>query len=332
MDRPTLKRIVCREIVSVSNDERELDETFLIGGDLPIRRLGYGAMSLTGGGVWGEPPSPDEARGVLARAVELGVNFIDTADSYGPAVSERLISEALQPYPGDLVIGTKGGYRRPGPGRWHPAGRPEDLRAACEGSLRRLGLDRIDLYQLHAVDPQVPFADSVGALADLQRESMIRHVGLSNVSVAQIEEAKKIVRVETVQNRHNLVERGSEDVLRLCERERIAFICWRPVDRGLLGGSGGLGRIARSHETSPTQIALAWLLHHSSVTLPIPGTSSLEHLEENVAALELRLTDAERAALDEYSVPRRDRLRRDVGRAIRQAGVALARGERRLRR
>ena len=322
---------MCREVLGLSNAETELDESLVIGGDLAVRRLGYGAMGLTGRGIWGEPRAPDEAWAVLRRAVQLGVNFIDTADSYGPAVSERLIAEALQPYPDDLVIATKGGYRRPGPGRWQPAGRPEDLRAACEGSLQRLGLDRIDLYQLHTVDPQVPFEDSVGALADLQREGMIRHVGLSNVSVAQIEEATKIVRVETVQNRYNVVERGSEDVLRLCERERIALICWQPVDRGLLGGSGRLGRTARSHETSPTRIALAWLLHRSSVTLPIPGTLSLEHLEENVAALELRLTDAERAALDGYSVPRRDRLRRNVGRAIRRAGVGLARGERRLR-
>ena len=312
---------MCREVLGLSNERIVLDETLVIGGDLAVRRLGYGAMRLSGSGIWGEPRAPDEARAVLRRAVQLGVNFIDTADSYGPGVSENLIAGALRPYPSDLVIATKGGYRRPGPRRWQPAGRPDDLKKACESSLRRLGLDRIDLYQLHTVDPQVPFEDSVEALADLQRDGKIRHVGLSNVSVAQIEEARKIVRVETVQNRYNLVERRSEDVLRLCERERIAFICWLPVDRGLLGGSGGLGRIARSHETSPTQIALAWLLHHSSVTLPIPGTSSVEHLEENAAALELRLTDAERAALDEYSAPRHDFLRRNVGRAIRRLGA-----------
>jgi aryl-alcohol dehydrogenase-like predicted oxidoreductase len=307
--------------LGLSNERIVLDETLVIGGDLAVRRLGYGAMRLSGSGIWGEPRAPDEARAVLRRAVQLGVNFIDTADSYGPGVSENLIAGALRPYPSDLVIATKGGYRRPGPRRWQPAGRPDDMKKACESSLRRLGLDRIDLYQLHTVDPQVPFEDSVEALADLQRDGKIRHVGLSNVSVAQIEEARKIVRVETVQNRYNLVERRSEDVLRLCERERIAFICWLPVDRGLLGGSGGLGRIARSHETSPTQVALAWLLHHSSVTLPIPGTSSVEHLEENAAALELRLTDAERAALDEYSAPRHDFLRRNVGRAIRRLGA-----------
>ena len=312
---------MCREVLGLSNERIVLDETLVIGGDLAVRRLGYGAMRLSGSGIWGEPRAPDEARAVLRRAVQLGVNFIDTADSYGPGVSENLIAGALRPYPSDLVIATKGGYRRPGPRRWQPAGRPDDLKKACESSLRRLGLDRIDLYQLHTVDPQVPFEDSVEALADLQRDGKIRHVGLSNVSVAQIEEARKIVRVETVQNRYNLVERRSEDVLRLCERERIAFICWLPVDRGLLGGSGGLGRIARSHETSPTQVALAWLLHHSSVTLPIPGTSSVEHLEENAAALELRLTDAERAALDEYSAPRHDFLRRNVGRAIRRLGA-----------
>ena len=312
---------MCKEVLGLSNEGIELDERLLIGGDLAVRRLGYGAMRLSGSGIWGEPRAPDEARAVLRRVVQLGVNFIDTADSYGPGVSENLIAGALRPYPSDLVIATKGGYRRPGPRRWQPAGRPDDLKKACESSLRRLGLDRIDLYQLHTVDPQVPFEDSVEALADLQRDGKIRHVGLSNVSVAQIEEARKIVRVETVQNRYNLVERRSEDVLRLCERERIAFICWLPVDRGLLGGSGGLGRIARSHETSPTQVALAWLLHHSSVTLPIPGTSSVEHLEENAAALELRLTDAERAALDEYSAPRHDFLRRNVGRAIRRLGA-----------
>ena len=312
---------MCREVLGLSNERIVLDETLVIGGDLAVRRLGYGAMRLSGSGIWGEPRAPDEARAVLRRAVQLGVNFIDTADSYGPGVSENLIAGALRPYPSDLVIATKGGYRRPGPRRWQPAGRPDDLKKACESSLRRLGLDRIDLYQLHTVDPQVPFEDSVEALADLQRDGKIRHVGLSNVSVAQIEEARKIVRVETVQNRYNLVERRSEDVLRLCERERIAFICWLPVDRGLLGGAGALGRIARSHETSPTQIALAWLLHHSSVTLPIPGTSSVEHLEENAAALELRLTDAERAALDEYSAPRHDFLRRNVGRAIRRLGA-----------
>jgi pyridoxine 4-dehydrogenase len=317
--------------LGLSNEGIELDQTLVIGGELVVRRLGYGAMGLTGRGTWGEPRALDAARAVLRRAVQLGVNFIDTADSYGPGVSERLIAEALRPYPAGLVIATKGGYRRPAPGRWKPDGRPEHLKEACEGSLRRLGVDRIDLYQLHTVDPHVPLEESVGALADLQREGKIGHVGLSNVSVSQVEQARKIVRVETVQNRYNLVDRGSEDVLRLCERERIAFICWFPVDRGLLRRSGVLGRVARSHGTSPTHIALSWLLHNSPVTLPIPGTSSLQHLEENMAALELRLTDAERAALDEYRVPRRDRLGRDVGRAVRRAGVALARGERRLR-
>jgi aryl-alcohol dehydrogenase-like predicted oxidoreductase len=312
----------------VSNRESKLDETLVIGAELAVRRLGYGAMRLTGRGIWGEPRTPDEARAVLRRAVQLGVNFIDTADSYGPEVSERLIADALRPYPADLVVATKGGYRRPGPGRWQPDGQPEHLRRACEGSLRRLGLERIDLYQLHTVDPNVPFEDSVGALADLQREGKIGHVGLSNVSVAHLEKARKIVLVKAVQNRYNLVDRGSEDVLRLCEREGIAFICWFPVDRGLLGSSGVLGRIARAHGTSPTQLALAWLLHHSPVALPIPGTSSLEHLEENVAALGVRLTEAERDALDDYTVPRRDRLRRNAKRAFRRAGVALSRGER----
>jgi aryl-alcohol dehydrogenase-like predicted oxidoreductase len=314
----------------VSNLRRiELKETLDIGGDLVVRRLGYGAMRLTGRGIWGEPRAPDEARAVLRRAVQLGVNFIDTADSYGPGVSERLIAEALRPYPADLVIATKGGYRRPAPGRWQPDGRPEHLREACEGSLLRLGLDRIDLYQLHTVDPAVPFEDSVGALAELQQEGKIAHVGLSNVSGAQVEQARRIVRVETVQNRYNLVDRGSEDVLRLCEREGIAFICWFPVDRGLLGRSGRLGHIARAHGTSATRIALAWLLHRSPVTAPIPGTTSTAHLEENMAALRVRLTVEELDALDRYRTPLRDRLRRNARRALSRAAVTLAGRERR---
>lgn len=311
--------------MSASDGNGQLDETLVIGGELAVRRLGYGAMRLSGRGIWGEPRSPGDARAVLRRAVQLGVNFIDTADSYGPEVSERLIAEALRPYPDDLVIATKGGYRRPGPGRWKPDGRPEHLKRVCEGSLRRLAVDRIDLYYLHTVDPSVPFEDSVGALADLQREGKISHVGLSNVSVAQVEQASKIVRVEAVQNRYNLVDRRSEDVLRLCERQGIAFICWFPIDRGLLGAAGALGRIARHHDASPSQIALAWLLHRSPATLPIPGTTSLAHLEENVAATGVSLTGAERAALDGYAVPRRDRLKRAARRASWRARVALSR-------
>ena len=307
----------------------ELKETLDICGDLVVRRLGYGAMRLTGRGIWGEPRAPSEARAVLRRAVQLGVNFIDTADSYGPGVSERLIAEALRPYPASFVIATKGGYRRPGPGRWQPDGRPEHLRKACEGSLRRLGLERIDLYQLHVVDPNVPLEESVGALAELQREGKIAHVGLSNVSAPHVDRAATIVRVASVQNRYNLVDRGSEDVLRLCEREGIAFICWFPVDRGLLGRSGMLGRIARAYGASPTQIALAWLLHRSSVTVPIPGTTSTAHLEENMAAPHVRLTAEELDALDRYRTPQRDRLRRNARRALSRAAVRLAGRERR---
>lgn len=297
----------------------------MIGGDLAVRRLGYGAMRLTGPGIWGEPPAPGDARGVLARAVRLGADFIDTADSYGPGVSERLIAEALRPYPDGLVLATKGGYRRPGPGRWQPDGRPEHLREACEGSLRRLGLERIDLYQLHVVDPSVPFEESVGALAELHREGKIAHVGLSNVTAAQVRRAQTIVRVVAVQNRYNLVDRGSEEVLRLCERDGIAFICWFPVDRGLLGRGGTLGRIARAHGASTVQIALAWLLHRSALTVPIPGTTSIAHLDENMAAARIRLTSKELDALDRYRPPQRDRLRRNVGRAMRRA-AALRRG------
>jgi pyridoxine 4-dehydrogenase len=268
------------------------------GGDPVVNRLGFGAMRLTGRGILGEPEDPEEARRVLRRAVELGVNFIDTADSYGPEVSERLISEALHPYPEDLVIATKGGYTRPN-GRWVPDGRPEHLREACEGSLRRLGVDRIDLYQLHAPDPEVPFEDSVWALAQLRDEGKIRHVGLSNVGVRALESAIDIVPVVSVQNRYNLTHRSSEAVLQACEREEVGFIPWYPLATGRLARPGGpLGEIAARHEATPSQVALAWLLGHSFAMLPIPGTSSVAHLEENVAAAALELTDDERATLD----------------------------------
>jgi pyridoxine 4-dehydrogenase len=272
--------------------------TFPLGGDLVVNRLGFGAMRLTGNGIWGEPDDPEEARRVLRRAVELGVNLIDTADSYGPEVSERLISEALHPYPEDLLIATKGGFTRP-KGRWVPDGRPEHLREACEGSLRRLKVDRIDLYQLHTPDPKIAFEDSVWALAVLREEGKIRHVGLSNVGVRELEIALDIVPVASVQNRYNLTDRSSEAVLQACEREEVGFIPWFPLATGRLARPGGpLDEIAARHDTTPSQVALAWLLGHSPAMLPIPGTSSVAHLEENVAAATLELADDEMAALE----------------------------------
>jgi pyridoxine 4-dehydrogenase len=268
--------------------------TFTIGGDLEIRRLGFGAMRITGDGIWGPPDDPEEAKRLLRRVVELGIDFIDTADSYGPDVSENLIAEALHPYPDGLLIATKGGLRRSGPGQWPRDARPERLRECCEGSLRRLKLDRIDLYQLHSPDPQVPYEDSVGALKELQDEGKIRHIGVSNVSLAELEQARGIVEVVTVQNRYNLQERQSDDVLDECERAGIGFIPWFPLAIGRLADSGGpLDRIASDHEATPAQIALAWLLARSPVMLPIPGTSSVEHLEENLAATRIQLSDDE---------------------------------------
>jgi pyridoxine 4-dehydrogenase len=333
-----------------------------LGGDLHVNRLGFGAMRITGLGLWGEPENPEEANAVLRRALELGVNFIDTADAYGPEVSERLIAEALHPYPEGLVIATKGGFTRPGPTQWVPDGRPEHLREACEGSLRRLKVDCIDLYQLHRIDPRVPAEESLGALAELQEEGKIRYVGLSEVGVEEIERAREIVPLAAVQNRYNLADRGSEAVLDLCEREGLCFIPWAPLANGSLArrvgprgtanrvtmaiarrvprrvltsargaawvliARGGtrlvprrvlasarrsarklpadgeqdrlhhkplLEEIAARHDASSGQIALAWLLMRSSVMLPIPGTSYVEHLEENVAAAELRLSREE---------------------------------------
>ena len=263
-----------------------------------INRMGFGAMRLTGKGIWGEPEDPEEARAVLRRAVELGVNFIDTADSYGPKVSERLIGETLYPYPEDLVIGTKGGLVRPGPGRWKTDGRPEHLREACEGSLKRLKVERIVLYQLHRIDSSVPVEEQLGTLAELREEGKIQHVGLSEVGVEEIEQAREIVPIATVQNRYSLTDRGSEDVLDFCEREGIGFIPWFPLARGDLARPGGpLDEIAAGHDATPGQVALAWLLARCPVMLPIPGTSSVEHLEENLAAVELRLSDEELATL-----------------------------------
>lgn len=268
--------------------------TFRIGGELTVNRLGYGAMQLTGPGVWGDPKDPAEAVRVLRRAYELGVTFIDTADSYGPFVSERLIKEALHPYAEDLVIATKAGLTRSGPGDWRPVGRPEYLRQQCELSLRHLGLDCIGLYQLHRIDPKVPLADQLGELVLLREEGKIRHIGLSEVSVEQIEAARQIAPIVSVQNLYNLGNRRSEDVLNYCESNGIAFIPWYPIATGELARPGGpLDAIAADHHATPAQLALAWLLRRSPVMLPIPGTSSVAHLEENVAAARVRLTDAE---------------------------------------
>ncbi|MFW6049537.1 MAG: aldo/keto reductase [Myxococcota bacterium] len=264
--------------------------TFDIGGSLPVRRMGFGAMRLTGEGILGPPADRREAVRVLRRALELGVDFIDTADSYGPDVSEEIIAEALHPYPEGLVIATKGGLVRP-EGRWERDARPEHLRQACEGSLRRLQVDRIDVYQLHAPDPEVPFEESVGALADLRKEGKIRHVGLSNVSVEQIERARRIVPIVTVQNRYNLLDRKWESVVEHCTAQGIGFIPWYPLGSGdLQEGRSALGRVAERHGATPAQVALAWLLHRSPVMLPIPGTSKVTHLEENVAAASLELS------------------------------------------
>jgi pyridoxine 4-dehydrogenase len=273
-------------------------DTFKIGGDLEVRRLGFGAMRITGDGIWGPPDDPDEARRLLRRVVDIGVNLIDTADSYGPEVSENLIAEALHPYPDGLVIATKGGLTRTGPGQWPRDGRPEHLREACEGSLRRLKVDRIDLYQLHSPDEKVPYEDSVGALKELQDEGKIRHIGVSNVSTQELEQARGIVEVVTVQNRYNLTDRSSEDVLDACEQSGIGFIPWFPLAMGSLAEPGGaLDEVAHAHDATPSQVALAWLLARSKVMLPIPGTSSVEHLEENMAAAELTLSDEERDAI-----------------------------------
>ena len=270
-----------------------MSDTFAIGGDLVVGRLGFGAMRITGPGIWGEPEDPDECRRVLRRAVELGVTLIDTADSYGPEVSERLIGEALAPYPDDLVIATKAGFVRPGPGRWTTDGRPEHLRSACEGSLRRLKLERIDLFQLHRIDSKVPAAEQFGTLADLQREGKIRHIGLSQVSVDDIRAAREAIEVVTVQNRFSLSDRSDDDVLAYCEVEGIGFMPWAPLAGGSLSEPGGpLDRAAEELGATQGQVAIAWLLRRSPVMLPIPGTSTVAHLEENLAAGDLELPDA----------------------------------------
>ncbi len=263
---------------------------FSIGNDLRVNRLGFGAMRITGKGVWGEPADRAEAVRVLRRAVELGINFIDTADSYGPHVSEEIIAEALYPYPAGLVIATKGGFDRPGPDKWVENGRPEHLRSACEGSLRRLRLERIDLYQLHRIDPKVAPEDQLGTLMNLQAEGKIKHIGLSEVNVRQIQVAQALVPIVSVQNRYSLTDRGSEDVLEYCEREEIGFIPWFPLAAGRLTGAGSpINRVAERLKATPSQLALAWLLARSPVILPIPGTSSVKHLEENVATAALKM-------------------------------------------
>jgi pyridoxine 4-dehydrogenase len=281
--------------MSVEPTTQRAAEAGTVGvGDLTVNRMGFGAMRLTGPGVIGEPADPENSLAVLRRAVELGINFIDTAASYGPEINEHQIAQALHPYPDGLVIATKGGLHHERHGEWIRDGRPETLRALCEASLQRLRVDRIDLYQLHSVDPAVPIEESVGTLVDLQREGKIRHIGLSNVDARQLAQARQVATIVSVQNRYNLVDRYSEGVLDACERDGIAFLPWFPLGFGnLTHGAGRLADVALSRGATQAQIALAWLLRRSPVMLPIPGTSSLEHLEENVAAAALGLTDAE---------------------------------------
>lgn len=274
--------------------------TIEIGGDLRVHRLGFGAMRLTGRGIWGEPRDHEAAIALLRHVVERGVNFIDTADSYGPEVSERLIAEALHPYPAGLVIATKGGLVRPGADRWVPDCRPAHLCQACEGSLRRLKLDCIDVYQLHAVDPKVPLEDSVGALVELQKAGKIRYIGVSNVSSAELAKARRLARIVSVQNCYNLHDRTYDELVDVCARDGLAFLPWYPLGAGTVANaSGTLAAIARRHHATPAAVALAWLLQRSRAMLPIPGTSSIEHFEENMAALRLHLTAEEIAALSE---------------------------------
>jgi aryl-alcohol dehydrogenase-like predicted oxidoreductase len=278
-------------VSSLATQPARASGEFAIGGDLPVVRLGYGAMRIAGPGVWGEPRDHDEVIRVLRRAVELGVTFIDTADSYGPEVSERLIREALHPYPDHLVIATKAGFTRPGPDRWERNGKPEYLKAQAEKSLRLLGLERIELFHLHRIDPNVPLADQLGALVELQAEGKIGRIGVSEVSVPEIQAARAITPIATVQNRYNVSDRGAEPVLDYCQREGIGFIPWFPMATGRLARPGGpLQRIADEHAVTPAQLALAWLLQRSEVLLPIPGTSSVAHLEENLAAALIELT------------------------------------------
>ena len=269
--------------------------TIGIGGDLTVNRLGFGAMRITGQGIWGEPPDREQAQAALRQAVALGVNFIDTADSYGPEVSEKLIADTLYPYPDDLVIATKGGIVRPGPGRWDPDGRPDHLRKACEGSLRRLKLDQIPLYQFHRPDPKVPYAESIGALVELKKQGKVRHIGVSNVSEDQLREAQRLTPVVSVQNRYNLADRASESIVDLCDQEDLIFLPWAPIQDA--DRMAPILSAADRHHVSTRQIALAWLLARSPQILPIPGSGTPEHVAENIAAASLQLTNEESTAI-----------------------------------
>jgi pyridoxine 4-dehydrogenase len=274
--------------------------TVSIAGDLTVNRLGYGAMRITGDGIWGDPKDPAECKRALKRLLDLNVNFIDTADAYGPEVSENLIAEALHPYPKGLVIATKGGLTRQGPNQWAPVGRAEYLRQCIEMSLRRLRIERIDLYQLHRFDPKVPVEESLGELKKMQEEGKIRHIGVSETTVADIQRAQKIVDVVSVQNKYNITDRAYENVVEYCEKNKIAFIPWFPLAAGELTKPGGvLDKIAKAHKATTSQVAIAWLLHRSPVMLPIPGTSKVKHLEENVATANLKLSDAEWESLED---------------------------------
>jgi pyridoxine 4-dehydrogenase len=269
--------------------------TIDVGGDLTVNRLGFGAMRITGDGIWGQPPDRDEAKAVLRRATELGVNFIDTADSYGPHVSEELVREALHPYPDDLVIATKGGLERTGPGQWPVNGHPEHLVAACEGSLQRLKLDQIPLYQFHRPDPEVPFEDSIGALVALKEQGKIRHIGLSNVTEEQLRRAQRLTPIVSIQNRYNVDDRRSESMVDLCEQEQMVFLPWAPIQD--LDGNRSVHELAQRYDVEPRQIVLAWLLARSPSIMPIPGTGSASHVEDNVAAAAIKLTPAEVASV-----------------------------------
>jgi aryl-alcohol dehydrogenase-like predicted oxidoreductase len=278
-------------LMSQESVTAEAAGTIDVGGDLTVRRLGFGAMRITGTGIWGEPGNLEQAKAVLRRTVELGVNFIDTADSYGPDVSERLIAEALHPYPDDLVIATKGGLERPGPGEWTANGRPEHLIEACEGSLRRLRLEQIPLYQFHRPDPRVPLEDSLGTLVALKEQGKIRHIGLSNVNEEQLRRAQQLTPIVSIQNRYNVDDRQSESLVDLCEQEQMVFLPWAPIQD--MEGRDAVARVAQRHGTTPHQVVLAWLLARSPSILPIPGTGSVPHLEDNVAAASLALSREE---------------------------------------